>query len=174
MTLTKEKKLLVLPLLALVAIIAWAILGDAKNTNAMSATVWDSITIDVDAPTISLKVDEEASYICLSSAEYGQAYLPDEFQCHQCIRSEATTAALDAPWNENRPLLISKLGDEIRASEIDVSSISDHRISTWYKNISYYPEKAQGMSQCTSNTNVLATCYQTENGCLFMFQEQIQ
>ena len=153
------------------AIIALAIFGDAQNTNAMRAAISESVAIDAGIPKISLEMSGASDYICLSSAEYGQAHLPEAFQCHQCDMSEAASTVLDAPWNENRILLISRSGDQIHASEIDISSISGYRINTWYKNISYYPEKAQGMSQCTSNINALATCYQTTNGCLFMFQE---
>lgn len=169
----KKRKLILLPMLALVAIIAWAIFGNEKSTRTLSEIGLDSITIDVEAPSISFKVKEETNYICLSRAEYEQAYLPSEFQCYDCNRSKETRAVLKAPFREsdNQILLISKLGDEFHASQIDISSLSDHQISPWYRRISYNPEQAQGMSQCTSKTNALATCYQTKAGCLFLFQK---
>lgn len=167
----KDKRLLFLPGLALVAIIALAISGHVQIANSMRTEISESVAIDAGIPTISIEMSGASDYICLSSAEYGQAYLPEAFQCHQCDMSEAASTVLDAPWNENRILLISRSGNQIHASEIDVSSISGYRINTWYKNISYYPEKAQGMSQCTLGKRALATCHRTANGCLLLFKE---
>ena len=131
------------------------------------------IYLDIFAKSISIELEiEENDYMCLSSAEYGQAYLPSPFECNTCIMSVESRETIERPWSSDRILLISKKGAFIKAREIDLSRVAGIGVRTWYGGISYHPEIVTDMAQCTTDSTAVASCFDYSGECLFLFESR--
>jgi hypothetical protein len=95
------------------------------------------ITINEEMPSITVSIGSgEMDYMCLSSAEYGQPYLPEEFACHDCSISEDSKELLNEAWGPSHILLITRSNSVLEIKRIDFSTVSNTEMYTSYRNIS--------------------------------------
>ncbi|OLP72817.1 hypothetical protein AK812_SmicGene48049 [Symbiodinium microadriaticum] len=92
------------------------------------------VEIDVPGRTLHVEIGADAyGFMCLTSLEYDQAYLPKEFLCLDCVRSEKTREILRKGWSKESIYLVYKTGNEMNVQEIDVSNLDSSSIITYYQ-----------------------------------------
>lgn len=131
------------------------------------------ITLNKEMHSMTVSIESgELDYMCLSSAEYGQLYLPEEFACHDCSVSEDSKELLNEAWGPDHILLITRSNNVLDVKRLDFSAASNMDMYTSYRNISYFPEKVNKMSQCTYAAVAVAGCHEQSGSCLMLFNRE--
>lgn len=121
-------------------------------------------------PSISIDLGEDIDYMCLSSSEYGQPYLPEGFQCYDCERTDETQEIIDQGYTHNHILLIVRSENQIRAMKVDLSILNSEELVTSYRGAAFGPEAIINHRQCIENPSGLASCQPRYARCRFLFE----
>jgi hypothetical protein len=130
------------------------------------------VSINAEVPSMSIDATStQADYMCLASSEYGQLYLPKEFQCHSCFVSDENREIIDRQWRPDILLLVLRTENSFSVSEVNLSEITGRGLDTWYS-IANRPDAFPAMSQCTAERLAVAHCAEQSGDCLFLFRRQ--
>lgn len=141
------------------------------NSHALS----QSLSIDASKPSIHINLGANSpKYMCLSSAEYGQLYLPMKYQCSSCKLSEESKHVIEEGWSPDSILLVIRRNNEFDVRRLNLSFVREFPLYTSYSGAAWHPEQFSGMSQCTRSNLRVASCYQYGGECLFLFEETNQ
>ena len=146
---------------------AASLLADAQGPG-----LGNGLATCVDAPVVVVEIGADAyGFMCLTSLEYDQAYLPKEFLCLDCVRSEKTREILRKGWSKESIYLVYKTGNEMNVQEIDVSNLDSSSIITYYQSPSSNGGRLGEQTQCTRSNRARASCVTYAGGCLLLFEE---
>jgi hypothetical protein len=172
----KRKSLLYSFMLVAVILVALMVLIVANWIAGNSTSLPTSsvrVSINANIPSISIDATStQADYICLSSSEYGQLYLPKQFQCYSCFVSDEDREIIDRQWRPDTLLLVLRTENSLSVSEVNLSEIKGREVKTWYSGISYHPDSVTSMSQCTTERSAVAYCAEQSGRCLLLFRRQ--
>jgi hypothetical protein len=130
------------------------------------------VELNVPDRTLHIEIGADAyGFMCLTSLEYDQAYLPEEFLCLDCVRSEKTLEVLRKGWSKESIYLVYKTGNEMNVQEIDVSSLDSSSIFTSYQSLSDDGGGLGGRAQCTRSSSARASCASYAGSCLLLFEK---
>ena len=135
----------------------------------------EPVYVDVDAKSKALKlvnIPNNFKYACLTSSEYGQAYLPKGYECYDCEISEKHREILNRDYREDKILLLIRVNNKFIVSDVDLNKIMGLNPYTSYTSVAYNSEDFGEYSQCTSNINENIWCYRYLKSCLLMFVHQ--
>jgi hypothetical protein len=126
-------------------------------------------SVEIDFAGYELKWD----YICLSSAEYDQFYLPREFACYQCDKTKRARDLVSKGWSPTDIMIVIRRGNIIDAFQVKAVVPPGHKesIYTSYKGASYHPEKRRPFKQCSTAPRPQAYCMNYIGQCLLMFND---
>lgn len=138
----------------------------------ISDALSQSLSIDASKPAIHINLGGESpEYMCLSSAEYGQLYLPMKYQCSSCTLSEESKEVIEDGWSPDTILLAVRKGDEFDVRKINLSFAREFPLYTWYSDVAFRPHRYPDMRQCAESGEVVASCSAFKGHCLFLFEK---
>ena len=148
------------------------LLVDISRLSELSGVTDEGDAIRIGALTRHVEIGADAyGFMCLTSLEYDQAYLPKEFLCLDCVRSEKTREILRKGWSKESIYLVYKTGNEMNVQEIDVSNLDSSSIITYYQSPSSNGGRLGEQTQCTRSNRARASCVTYAGGCLLLFEE---
>ena len=152
---------------ATVAVAAWYLsMGTLDNAERAAR-----VDLNVPDRTLDIEIGAEAyGFMCLTSLEYDQAYLPKEFFCLDCVRSEKTRQILRKGWSKDNIYLVYKTGNEMNVQEIDISSLDSSSIFTSYQSLPDDGGRLGDQTQCTRSSSARASCASYAGHCLLLFE----